>query len=444
MPLEPYMTAAVGIWLFALGAAIGSFLNVVVYRLPAGQSLVHPGSRCPRCGHAIRWHDNLPIVGWLLLKGRCRDCREPISPRYPLVELLVAAMFVVLAAAQWCEATASATPDDASAHAATAEATLRGDEPGDTPTDAPRDTPRENGDRDAAAPWAPASAELSALAARYAFHLLLLCVLLAVGLMAADGSPLPIGKPRYYFVVGACILTMYWPALRTPTDLLAGWVEPDAPRRAALWAPLANLWVGLLLDFAVRRAKLAPAARFVRTAPTTAAAPTTTTAPATSTAPATTTAPATATARATSTAPATTTATMSYSGLLAVAVFLGGVAAAVVGIVALLLSALLITATLARPAPGATRRPHDAPTPRDAAAGARAHAFPLAGVWLLSVWGATFIWLTGPALAGRPWPQWGFYGSWLLAVAACVALRGGCAGLRWATNLEADRLQANR
>jgi leader peptidase (prepilin peptidase)/N-methyltransferase len=80
-----------------IGSAIGSFLNVVIYRLPRGMSLSKPGSHCPQCGHAIRWYHNLPMVGWLLLGGRCYDCKAPISPRYPLVELAVAAMFVALA-----------------------------------------------------------------------------------------------------------------------------------------------------------------------------------------------------------------------------------------------------------------------------------------------------------------------------------------------------------
>ena len=83
-------------WLFALGGIVGSFLNVVVYRLPAGRSIVHPGSQCPACGHLIRWYHNLPIVSWLLLGGRCHDCRAKISARYPLVELITALLFVGL------------------------------------------------------------------------------------------------------------------------------------------------------------------------------------------------------------------------------------------------------------------------------------------------------------------------------------------------------------
>jgi prepilin signal peptidase PulO-like enzyme (type II secretory pathway) len=80
-------------WLFALGGVVGSFLNVVVYRLPRGKSIVHPGSACPACGHPIRWYDNLPIVSWIILGGRCRDCRAKISARYPLVELGAATLF---------------------------------------------------------------------------------------------------------------------------------------------------------------------------------------------------------------------------------------------------------------------------------------------------------------------------------------------------------------
>lgn len=80
-----------------LGLAVGSFLNVVVWRVPRGESVVSPPSACPACGHAIRARDNVPVLGWLLLRGRCRDCEEPISRRYPLVEALTAALFVVTA-----------------------------------------------------------------------------------------------------------------------------------------------------------------------------------------------------------------------------------------------------------------------------------------------------------------------------------------------------------
>jgi leader peptidase (prepilin peptidase)/N-methyltransferase len=81
----------------ALGLAIGSFLNVVIARVPTGESIVRPGSRCPACGHPIRARHNIPLVGWLALRGRCFDCRTPISVRYPLVELGTGVLFVLVA-----------------------------------------------------------------------------------------------------------------------------------------------------------------------------------------------------------------------------------------------------------------------------------------------------------------------------------------------------------
>ena len=80
-----------------LGAAVGSFLNVVAYRLPRGESLVAPRSRCPSCETPIGPLDNVPIVSWLLLRGRCRSCKARISSRYPLVEALTAAVFTAVA-----------------------------------------------------------------------------------------------------------------------------------------------------------------------------------------------------------------------------------------------------------------------------------------------------------------------------------------------------------
>ena len=81
-----------------VGLAIGSFLNVVIYRVPRKESVVSPRSRCPNCGHPIRERDNVPVVSWIVLKGRCRDCQAPISPRYPLVELACGGLFAGIAA----------------------------------------------------------------------------------------------------------------------------------------------------------------------------------------------------------------------------------------------------------------------------------------------------------------------------------------------------------
>jgi leader peptidase (prepilin peptidase)/N-methyltransferase len=81
--------------LAALGLCVGSFLNVCIHRLPLGQSVVSPGSRCPKCGYALGWVDNIPVLSYVSLGGRCRKCRTPISMRYPIVELLTMGLFVV-------------------------------------------------------------------------------------------------------------------------------------------------------------------------------------------------------------------------------------------------------------------------------------------------------------------------------------------------------------
>jgi len=89
-------TAPELVLLGACGAAFGSFINVLAYRLPRRESIVMPRSRCPSCGTTIRSYDNIPIVSWLLLRGTCRDCGVRISLRYPLVEAVTAALFIVL------------------------------------------------------------------------------------------------------------------------------------------------------------------------------------------------------------------------------------------------------------------------------------------------------------------------------------------------------------
>jgi len=81
-----------------LGAVVGSFLNVVIYRVPAGLSVVSPPSACPACSSPVRPYDNIPVLSWLILRARCRDCDAPISARYPLIELGTAVAFVVVAA----------------------------------------------------------------------------------------------------------------------------------------------------------------------------------------------------------------------------------------------------------------------------------------------------------------------------------------------------------
>ncbi len=150
-----------GLWFAALGGAVGSFLNVVVYRLPAGKSLVHPPSHCPKCGHAIRWHDNVPVLGWLLLNGRCRDCRAPISARYPLVEAVTALMFLAVGLAEQAGSVADAG--------------------------------------------------LALATAGYGF--VLLSTLLAAALIEYDGHPLPVSLALPAWVVGL-LLPLAWPGVR--------------------------------------------------------------------------------------------------------------------------------------------------------------------------------------------------------------------------------------
>ncbi len=96
LPQSPALAIAAAL----VGACVGSFLNVVAWRLPREESLLWPGSHCPRCGSSLSWSENLPVLGWLLLRGRCRHCHGRISSRYPLVELLCSGLWVVMLAAR--------------------------------------------------------------------------------------------------------------------------------------------------------------------------------------------------------------------------------------------------------------------------------------------------------------------------------------------------------
>mgnify|MGYP003618496007 FL=1 len=96
MPLPPEAFPVLTIFIFLAGLCIGSFLNVCIWRIPRDESIVWPGSHCPACNHAIAPWDNLPLLSWILLGGKCRHCRAPISPRYFVVELLTGALFAVL------------------------------------------------------------------------------------------------------------------------------------------------------------------------------------------------------------------------------------------------------------------------------------------------------------------------------------------------------------
>lgn len=94
--------ALFSVFLGLLGLIIGSFLNVVIARVPRGESIVFPGSHCPKCGHELPWYENVPVFSWVLLRGRCSSCKAPISPRYVVVELLTAVLYLgLLSALGW-------------------------------------------------------------------------------------------------------------------------------------------------------------------------------------------------------------------------------------------------------------------------------------------------------------------------------------------------------
>jgi len=209
--MNPLLWGTLVLWLAALGGCIGSFLNVVVYRLPRGRNLSYPGSACPICGHAIRWYHNIPVLGWLILRGRCYDCRAPIAPRYPLVEAIVAMTFA---------ATAITGP-------------LAG---GMQIND----------------PFIRTGEELPALVwGRYAYHLILLCVLLAAAQIEWDG---PSAEARFpwrllWVPLGIGLLApLIWPELNPVpiTNQLPAEIEQQ-PRFQALVEGLAGVGLGALL-----------------------------------------------------------------------------------------------------------------------------------------------------------------------------------------------------
>ncbi|HVX13957.1 MAG TPA: prepilin peptidase [Pirellulales bacterium] len=194
-------------WLFAVGGCIGSFMNVVIYRLPAGLSLLHPPSRCPACETPIRATDNVPMLGWLWLRGRCRSCRAAISARYPAVELLVALVFVGLACAE--------------------------------PLNAGRNLP--------AAAQGMTQYELWGI---YAYHLFLLCSLICAAFTEFDGQRLTPRLTVPALLIGVAAPEV-WPHLRPASILVAGppwWANLVEGSLGAIGGAA----IGYLIGFAAR------------------------------------------------------------------------------------------------------------------------------------------------------------------------------------------------
>ncbi len=209
LPLEAWPVWALAlfwIWIAVLGAAIGSFLNVVIYRSPRGMSLVHPGSQCPKCGHAIRARDNLPVVGWLVLRGKCRDCGAAISARYPMIEAFVGLLFLGVAALYLGLHGISLLPS-------------------------PSELTFPQGEQ-----------QLAGIAA---FHLALITFLLAAAGMRIDGQAMP-RRLIVWAIVAGLLLPCLWPWLR---PLGSGLPVHGSAERNAFDAGLAGAFVGIFVGW---------------------------------------------------------------------------------------------------------------------------------------------------------------------------------------------------
>ena len=189
------------VWLIAVGASVGSFLNVVVYRVPAGLNLISPGSRCPRCLHPIRARHNVPIFGWLALGGRCADCQLPISTRYPLVELLVGMLFLIVGGVELIgngvnlprrqESAFGGALDDSNSPQPTMRAAL---------------TTKE--------PWT--------LGVTVTLHLALLATLIAAALIDFDRQPIS-SRIVTPVIVAALAAVVIWPAIHPLASIPPAW-----------------------------------------------------------------------------------------------------------------------------------------------------------------------------------------------------------------------------
>ena len=93
LKFQDYRVGIIGIYLFVIGCCVGSFINVVHFRMPLGKSIIFPGSRCTKCNFNLKWFDNIPLISWILLGAKCRSCKQKISITYPLIELTTGLIF---------------------------------------------------------------------------------------------------------------------------------------------------------------------------------------------------------------------------------------------------------------------------------------------------------------------------------------------------------------
>lgn len=199
------------LWLGFVGACIGSFLNVVAYRMPRGMSIVWKPSHCPKCDHPIRARDNVPVLGWLLLRGKCRDCGQPISPRYAIVEAVMGAAFFVLAYVELFTAGANLPGGPISAFIGAADIV-----------------------------WNPQWPVIGI----YAYHCLLLSLLTGVVLMDSDNKSVPRQMTLFGLLVGITAVSLHE---KFHPDLFSLFEEFGAHYpgvRDAIWGTLAGLLAG--------------------------------------------------------------------------------------------------------------------------------------------------------------------------------------------------------
>jgi leader peptidase (prepilin peptidase)/N-methyltransferase len=208
-------------FMFVLGTIIGSFLNVVVYRLPRGENLMYPPSRCPECGKAIRWHDNVPILGWLWLGGRCRDCQARISARYPLVEFIVGLMFLAIGWTDWVR------PETQAIAAQNAIVLAK-----------------------PAVELPPLDFQIERL--RFAFHSILLCTLLAAALTAFDGSRIMRQLVTWPSAVGM-LIAIGWPLVQALPIAHSSDSESFQARLIAFATSFVGMVAAVVIRFAVFR-----------------------------------------------------------------------------------------------------------------------------------------------------------------------------------------------